>query len=56
MLKMVNKEFRIFVAKQSVPKTKVWPYQHVVMLLASQPWRATNLREVREVFYERETA
>jgi hypothetical protein len=40
MVKMDNEEFRSFVAKQSVPKTKIWPYQRVVMLLALQPWRA----------------
>jgi hypothetical protein len=40
MLRMNNKEALDFAAKQSVPKPRIWPYQHAVMLLALQPWRA----------------
>jgi hypothetical protein len=28
------------VASQTPPKPRLWPYQHAVMLLAMQPWRA----------------
>jgi hypothetical protein len=38
--KMDNDAALEFVAKQDLPQPKIWPYQHAVMLLAMQPWRA----------------
>jgi hypothetical protein len=40
MLKMDNDAALEFAAEQDVPKPKIYPYQHAVMLLALQPWRA----------------
>jgi hypothetical protein len=40
VLIMPNEQIPGFLAKQSVPKPRIWPYQHAVMLLALQPWRA----------------
>jgi hypothetical protein len=50
MMKMENKEAFDFVAKQSIPKPKIWPYQHAVMLLALQPWRARICGKCGEYF------
>jgi len=38
--KMPNEEIPSVVAKPNLPRPKIWPYQHAVMLLALQPWRA----------------
>jgi hypothetical protein len=40
LLKMDNDAALEFIAKQELPKPKIYPYQHAVMLLALQPWRA----------------
>jgi hypothetical protein len=40
MLKMSNKDALDFAAKVSLPQPRIWPYQHAIMLLALQPWRA----------------
>jgi len=39
MGQMSNKEIREY-SKKYIPQTTIYPYQHVVMLLALQPWRA----------------
>ena len=38
--KLPNEEIPGFVSKLSLPRPKIYPYQHAVMLLALQPWRA----------------
>jgi hypothetical protein len=40
MPKMGNEAASEFIARQELPKPEIYPYQHVVMLLALQPWRA----------------
>lgn len=53
MLRMDNEDALNFAAKQSVPKPKIYPYQHAVMLLALQPWRARICGKCGEYFVKK---
>jgi hypothetical protein len=53
MLEMGNAEV-LELMKQEFPPTKAYPYQHAVMLLALQPWRARVCTMCRRYFIREE--